>query len=151
MIKIIAILLLCVSLYAEGYWVRAVVTAYSPHDAIDSDYHLTKGKDRWHTAAMVDVRERPHGIAVPHDGRGKPLIPYGSRIFIPQGNGYLDVSRSDNRWFPADDTGGAITRMTKATGVIHLDLRYRTEYSALRFGKQEIDVYILTSGSDDVN
>jgi 3D (Asp-Asp-Asp) domain-containing protein len=142
LIAILAVALLYPYLSAEGYWVKAVVTAYSPHDAIDSDYHLTKGKDRWHTASMVDVREQAYGVAVPHNGRGKPLVPYGAKIYIPVGYGYLDESRADDRWFPVDDTGGAITRNTSDTRQIHLDLRYRTEYSALRFGRQEIDVYI---------
>ena len=144
-VNLLVILSVCLlqPLVAEGYWVRAVVTAYSPHDAIDGEYHLTKGKDRWRTASMVDVREHVYGVAVPHDGSGRPLVPYGSRIFIPLGHGYLDESRADDRWFAADDTGGMITSRTRDTKVIHIDLRYRTEYSAKQFGRQEMDVYIL--------
>ena len=129
-----------------GYWVEAVVTAYSPHDAIDSDYHLTKGKDRWRTAAMVDVREQPYGVAVPHS-RGVPSVPYGSRIYIPQGHGYLDSSRRHDRWFTADDTGGIISQRTRTTGTLHIDLRYKTEYSALKFGRKTMLVYILPLGN----
>lgn len=137
------LLLTASTVAAEGYWTRAIVTAYSPHDAIDSEYHLTKGKDRWHTASMVDVRNRPYGVAVPHDGRGRPLVPYGAWIFIPGGYGYLDESRADDRWFQADDTGGLITANTKDSNTLHLDLRFRTEYSALKFGRKEMYVYVL--------
>ena len=145
MLRIIALVIFNLAVLAmepAGYWVEAVVTAYSPHDEIDSDYHMTKGVDRWKTASMVDVRYEPYGIAVPHDGRGRPRIPYGSRIYVPMGEGYLDKSREGDRWFTADDTGGIITSRTLSTGVLHIDLRYRTEHSAKVFGRKRMQVFI---------
>lgn len=126
---------------AEGRWVQAVCTAYSPHDALDAEYRATKGADRWRTAYGVDVRESPYGVAAPSLARSSLGLASGTRIYVPTGEGYLDQS-CPCRVFTVDDTGGLITSRTAESGLLHLDLRFRTEYSARRFGMRVIFVFI---------
>jgi 3D (Asp-Asp-Asp) domain-containing protein len=120
----------------RGRWLTVRATAYSPHDSLDGSYHATKGERwRWITAdGQTDVRKQPYGIAVPRLTAGRPAWPYGTRVLIPTGQGYLDQSRPDERLFTVDDTGGAIRGKTERSGVLHIDLRFRTESSARAFG-----------------
>ncbi len=133
----------------RGRWVTVRATAYSPHDAVDGSYHATKGERwRWITAdGRTDVRQSPYGIAVPRLAGGRPAWPYGTRVLIPAGQGYLDQSQPDDRIFTVDDCGGAIRGKTERSGVLHIDLRYRSESSARQFGGdlgwQELRVFIL--------
>lgn len=131
----------------EGRWVEVVATAYSPHDAVDGDYHATKG-DRWRyiTAdAKTDVRKVPYGIAVPNFGlKNTPVIPYGTKVIIPAGQGYLDGSRPTDRVFPVDDTGSGISRKTLRTGKTHIDLRYMHTEWALKWQTKAIKMFIIT-------
>jgi len=127
----------------RGYWVTVVATAYSPYDEIDHWYHATKGKDRWMTAGRRDVREHVYGIAVPRDAQGSPMIPYGSKIWVPPSSGYLAETYPVNRFFIADDTGGKITSRTRTTGVIHIDLRYHYESGALQYGTQQFSIFVI--------
>lgn len=126
----------------KGRWVKARLSAYSPHDRIDAAYHATKGdRWRWITAdARTDVRAVPYGIAAPSS------IPFGRRIFVPVGLSYLDHSRSapHQRVFTVDDRGAAIEGgIQSGGGILRLDLRYRTEYSALAFGVKEAWVFVI--------
>jgi len=127
----------------QGYWIQARLSAYSPHDALDKAYHETKGERwRWITAdGRTDTRVSHHGIAAPSGYR------FGQRIFIPRGLGYLDESRPDahGRVFAVDDRGSAIESGSKSGTRAWLDLRYRTEYSALAFGIKDAWVFIITS------
>jgi len=120
-----------------GHWLTVRATAYSPHDALDGAYHQTKGERwRWITAdGRTDVRDVPYGIAVPLLRGGRPTWPYATRVFIPEGQGYLDLSGGPaDRTFAVDDCDSAISRRTIATGIMHIDLRFRKESSALAFG-----------------
>ncbi len=87
------------------------------------------------TADGTDVREWPYGIAV-----DPCQIDYGTPIIVPRGEGYLD--RRSDRIFYADDTGGIIRRKTRSTGTIHIDLRFKTHWSAERYGKKTITIFI---------
>ena len=89
------------------------------------------------TADGTDIRDWPYGIAV-----DPQQIPYGTPIYIPAGEGYLDRQQPEDRVFYADDTGGIIRRRTRATGTIHLDLRFRRHSSAQRFGVRRMTVFI---------
>lgn len=126
----------------KGYWTKARLSAYSPHDRIDAVYRATKGdRWRWITAdGRTDVRSRPYGIAAPS------RIQFGTRVLIPAGYGYLDSSRPGgyDRCFTVDDRGSAIEHGTVPADGIRLDLRYRTEYSALAFGVKEAWVFVIT-------
>lgn len=127
----------------QGYWTKARLSAYSPHDALDREYHQSKGERwRWITAdGRTDVRISPYGVAGPSSLR------LGQRIFIPRGHAYLDESRSaaHERCFVLDDRGSAIEHGSVSEGRIWLDLRFRTEYSALAFGVKDAWVFIITS------
>jgi len=120
----------------QGRWLTVRATGYSPHDAVDGAYHATKGERwRWITAdGRTDVRQRPYGIAVPILAGSRPAWPYGTRVMIPAGQGYLDQSRPDERIFTVDDTGSGIRKRTSSSGVLHLDLRFRSEAAARTFG-----------------
>ena len=128
-----------------GYWQQARLSAYSPHDALDRAYHETKGERwRWITAdGRTDVRASPYGIAAPSH------VLFGTRIFIPRGHGYLDSSMSDprQRCFLVSDRGSAIERGSGADSRLWLDLRYRTEHSAIAFGVKDAWVFIITGDS----
>ena len=132
-----------------GRWVTVRATAYSPHDAGDGIYHETKGERwRWITAdGRTDVRETPYGIAVPRLAGGRPAWPYGTRVLIPAGQGYLDKGRPEERIFTVDDTGGGIRGKTERSGALHIDLRFRSEASALAFagpkGWRQMRVLVL--------
>lgn len=91
------------------------------------------------TANGTDTRTTPYGIAADPD-----RIPYGSTIWIPTGEGYLDKSRPDDdaRQFTVDDTGGIIRRRTRQTGRVHLDLRFIQHRNAERFGVRRMTVYL---------
>lgn len=126
----------------KGYWIKARLSAYSPHDALDREYHATKGERwRWITAdGKTDTRVSSYGIAAPSRYR------FGQRIFIPTGLGYLDQTRSEphSRVFAVDDRGAAIERAGQSNnGLLFLDVRYRTEHSALAFGIKEAWVFVI--------
>lgn len=125
----------------KGYWKEARLSAYSPHDAIDAEYHATKGERwRWICAdGKTDVRHEPYGIAAPSSVR------FGTRIFVPTGHGYLDSSRAEvhQRIFTVTDRGGLIERRSVPGEVFCLDLRYRTTESALAFGVKDALVFII--------
>lgn len=133
----------------RGRWLTVRATAYSPHDAVDGSYHATKGERwRWITAdGRTDVRREPYGIAVPRLVGGRPAWPYGTRVLIPAGQGYLDQSKPDERIFTVDDSGGAIRGKTERSGILHIDLRFRSEDSARRFagdqGWRDLRVLVL--------
>lgn len=132
-----------------GRWVTVRATAYSPHDAIDGSYHASKGERwRWITAdGRTDVRQSPYGIAVPRLAGGRPAWAFGTRVIIPAGQGYLDQTGPADRIFTVDDCGGGIRGRTESTGILHIDLRYRYESSAMRFGGdlgwRELRVFVI--------
>jgi hypothetical protein len=125
-----------------GWWAKARLSAYSPHDALDREYHESKGERwRWITAdGKTDVRKTPYGIAATSS------LALGSRVFIPTGYGYLDQSRpgASERVFWVDDRGALLERAGSGEIHLRLDLRYRTEYSALAFGVKDAWVFIIT-------
>lgn len=135
-----------------GRWVIVDATAYTPHDVGDSHHWSTQDT---HTASMRDWRHHPHGVAVPmgKDARGKRteplLVPYGTRMIIPRGYGYLDRLRANDRVFVADDTGGRISILTEQArdGVPVIDLRFQSEQDAIRWagptGRRRLMVFIV--------
>ena len=133
-----------------GRWENVVATAYSPHDAIDSNYRETKGdRWRWITAdGKTDVRNKPYGIAVPvlrtKLGNLKPMLPFGTKVIIPTGQGYLDNSKPNDRIFEVDDTGNGKEYFKTKNGMMHIDLRYMHTEWALKWGIKVIKVFIVT-------
>jgi 3D (Asp-Asp-Asp) domain-containing protein len=114
---------------SEGRWVTVEATAYcgGPCELCE-----TTGV----TANGTHTSERNYGVAASPDQR------LGGVVFIPSGAGYLDISRSDNRWFVIDDRGGALRTEWRRSGITRLDLRYRTHASAQQFGRKLMLVFI---------
>jgi 3D (Asp-Asp-Asp) domain-containing protein len=128
----LAALIFCVALAAEDWEpVEAVATSYCPCKICCGSRAVGL------TADGTDVHDEPYGVAV-----DPKQIPYGTSIFIPAGEGYLDKSRSEDRVFLADDTGGIIRRRTRATGVIHIDLRFKHHNTAQKFGVKTMTIWI---------
>jgi 3D (Asp-Asp-Asp) domain-containing protein len=118
----------------SGYWVEVVATGYSPHDRGDSHHWSTKDHV---TADMTDWRRFPYGVASGDLRR----LGYHHQVIIPRGVGYCKT-RAD-RVFEVDDTGGRIKAMSRRTGIVHIDLRFKTEASARAFGKRKIRVFVI--------
>jgi 3D (Asp-Asp-Asp) domain-containing protein len=90
------------------------------------------------TADGTDAREWLYGVAADPD-----RLPYGTVLWIPRGYGYLDRTYGDDdRAFTVDDNGGIIRRRTRATGRIHIDLRFIHHWSAKRFGVRRMTIYV---------
>lgn len=121
---------------ARGYWLQVVATAYSPLDEFTRD---DENNPERRTASGVRTAARPYGIAAPLKS-----LPIGTRIIIPEGYGYLDRSSAGARVFTVDDTGGIIRQRTLDTGIVHLDLRYRSIAAARAFGSKTMPVFVIT-------
>jgi hypothetical protein len=130
-----------------GRWERVVATAYTPSDPIDDAYHDTKGaRWRWITAdGTTDVRRHPYGVAVPLR-HGEPWWPFGTRLIIPTGLGYLDRCREQEREFVIDDVGDGAAYFPTEHGHLHIDLRFMDYRDAIhwagREGKRTIQVFV---------
>jgi 3D (Asp-Asp-Asp) domain-containing protein len=126
---------------ATGYWLEVQATAYSPLDAFTRD---DIGNPSRRTANGTRTNRVPYGIAA-----DPSYLPYGTRIIVPHGFGYLDRARPmdsaqpEARVFTVDDTGSIITERTRATGLVHLDLRFISVLSAQRFGSKRIAVFVI--------
>lgn len=135
----------------KGRWIEVCATAYTPTNAIDSDYHATKGKYRWKTAdGRTDVRRVPYGIAVPLQRRTDkkiPVFPFGTRVIIPSGNGYLDRMRPDDRVFPVDDTSESSKFFYSKNGKLHIDVRFVDDVDAIKWagpkGYRFIKIFVI--------
>jgi 3D (Asp-Asp-Asp) domain-containing protein len=129
----------------KGKWITVIATGYSPKDKIDSNHPACKDD---FTASMTRISKNPYAVAVPmsRDNKGRSTVPviasYGAKIYIPTGHGYLDNSRPGDRIFTCDDTGGVINSRTRRTGIPHIDLRFKSEAAAKKFGKKTIEVFV---------
>jgi 3D (Asp-Asp-Asp) domain-containing protein len=115
---------------SEGRWVTVEATAYCPCSL------CCEGSDDGITANGTKVSDVAYGVA------SSPNIPFHSRIYVPIGAGYLDVSRHDNRWFTVDDRGGALRSEWSRSGITRIDLRYKSHASAQQFGRKLMLVFI---------
>jgi len=124
----------------EVVTLRVKVTGYSPYDAIDSEYHKKYPDTK--TADMTDWRTTPYGVAC-----DQFFLPFGSRVRVP---GYMDKSYPDAFW-TVDDTGGRLRQSWRLHATPHLDVRFKTEWSAIRWGTRWLDIEIdLSSVSEPV-
>ncbi len=122
----------------KGHWVDAEATAYSPHDDCDAAYRAKKGADLYMTAGRVsDVRVTPYGVAAPQ--KGDLVLPLRTKIIVPSDTGYV----AGDQELLVDDTGGTISKRTKATGRLHIDLRVKTQKEAIAFGRKQVRVFII--------
>lgn len=120
-------LLLCTPAFSESTRVQrcvAIVTACSPQDAIDQDYYAKNGYAGSTYNICADFRQ----------------FPKGTLIRVP---GYMDKTHKD-KWWVVDASGGSIIRRSVDRGHVHIDVKYRTEHSALKWGRQKLTIeYIL--------
>lgn len=125
-------LMLVAALHA-GDWIEttAILTAYCPCAVCCGD------RAAGLTADGTDVATSHYGIAA-----DPQRLPFGSWLYIPTGNGYLDNQQPDDRVFRVDDTGGIVRRLTRKTGIIHLDLRFIHHRSAVKFGVRTATVWV---------
>ena len=118
----------------EWVTVMALITAYQPdHDCAVNEM----GTPSHLTATRCSTDTHPYGIAA-----DPSLLPYGTSIIVPD---YLDHRYPDRAW-QVDDTGGALRQSTKGHGIVHLDLRYRTLWSALKHGKCWSEIWVDITG-----
>ena len=114
--------------FPEWIEIPALVTGYTPHDGTDSAHWSTKDTV---TATNKDWRVHPYGIAA--DPR---ILPYGTLVRVP---GYRSGAI-----FAVDDTGGAMRGSWKK-GIVQVDLRYQTSYSARKQGRSPGTVLVNIS------
>lgn len=105
-----------ISMPCRTVW--AIVTAYCPCRRCCGRHAngiTSTGTSAWQRGAAAD----PGAIS------------YGTRIFVP-GYGYTTV----------DDTGGAMRRVWRQNGLIHIDLRMNYHWQARQWGRKVIKVKI---------
>jgi len=107
----------------------ALCTGYTPGP--ESCGKSADGK----TSIMKDTDVHPYGIAA-----DPKILPYGTKIVVP---GYLAKNYKGHKW-PVDDTGGAMRHAWEQDGIIHIDLRYKTVYSARRWGQRWVNIRVYT-------
>ena len=103
--------------------VRMLVTACSPEDSIDVAYYARHGYEGATYNIAADTR----------------ILPRGTQMRVP---GYMPVS-FPGRWWVVDSAGGSIIRRASRRGIIQIDVKFRTEHSALRWGRQWLDVEVI--------
>ena len=104
-----------------------LVRAYSPYDACDAQYRLKNPIPI--TARGNNCNEHPYGIAA-----YLPSYPKGTVISVP---GYRD-----GKFTPVDDTGGSIRKAQREGKEVWIEVRFKTEAEAKRWGNQTIKVKI---------
>lgn len=102
--------------------VRMLVTACSPQDAIDQAYYARHGYE----GAIYNI------------AADLSMLPRGTRINVP---GYMEVSYPGTFW-EVDSAGGSIIRRATRRGALQIDVKFRTEYSALKWGSQWLNVEV---------
>lgn len=99
--------------------VQVRVTACSPEDPQDKEYYSKHGYEgRLTRAVAADLR----------------MLPKGTMLSIP---GYYGGA-----WVPVDSAGGSVIRRSSRRGIMHIDVKYRTLYSARKWGSQTITILI---------
>jgi len=94
-------------------FITARVTACSPEDPLDRAYYAAHGYEgRITRAVAADLRK----------------LPRGTMLKIP---GYAREA-----WVPVDSRGGSVIRASTARGIIHIDVKFATAYSARKWGSQ---------------
>lgn len=102
--------------------VRMLVTACSPQDTIDQAYYARHGYE----GAIYNI------------AADLSMLPRGTRINVPD---YMEVSYPGKFW-EVDSAGGSIIRRATRRGVLQIDVKFRTEYSALKWGSQWLNVEV---------
>lgn len=121
----------------RGRWRTAIVTAYSPH-AKSCGKWSKLGKTSTGVYVRSDDPDDVYGIAA-----DPKMVPYGTKIYVP---GYFEKLQNNKTLIPTemtgvDDTGGAM-RKSARKGILHIDVRFRTQTEAERWGVREMEVFI---------
>jgi len=104
--------------------VLAIVTACSPYDSqADIDYYKEFGYEGATYNVAADMRQ----------------FKKGTKIRIP---GYMDVSYPNKFWI-VDSKGGPYIRDSVDRGIYHIDVKFATRYSAVKWGSQKIWIEVI--------
>lgn len=126
-----------------GRWMEVAATAYTPTNAIDSAYHESKGtRWRWILAdGKTHAKRTPYGIAVKliegRDGKWRPTLPFGTRVYIPTGYGYMDRSMPEERVFVVDDGSASSLYRSRISDLMHVDMRWIDTSEAVQWAGAE--------------
>lgn len=104
-------------------WVWARVTACSPHDPGDGDYYAAHGYE----GATYGIAASPRQFKK------------GTKIHVP---GYMDESYP-NKFWAVDSKGGPVIRESARKGVLHIDVKFRTLWSAQQWGTRTMRIEVL--------
>lgn len=105
------------------HWVWAIVTACSPDDPGDGAYYEANGYEGDSYNIAADPRQ----------------FPLGTLIHVP---GYLDRSHPGQFW-AVDSHGGPFIRRSARHHVPHIDVKFRTLYSAQQWGTRIMPIEVL--------
>jgi 3D (Asp-Asp-Asp) domain-containing protein len=95
------------------------VTACSPQDPADVAYYAKHGYEGAIYGVAADLRQ----------------IPRGTLIRVP---GYRGGA-----WHVVDSAGGSVIRRSTRAGVMQIDVKYRTLYSARKWGSKTLDIEVI--------
>ena len=95
------------------------VTACSPEDPGDKEYYRIHGYEG-----------NTYGVATKLS-----WLPKGTLIRVP---GYLSGA-----WVYVDSSGGSVIRRSFASGIRHIDVKFRTLYSVSQWGNQFLDIEVI--------
>jgi len=90
------------------------VTACSPQDRLDRSYYSRHG-----------YKGAAYNVCSDYN-----VFPRGTQFRVP---GYMQDTYP-GRWWSVDAPGGVVIRRSTFAGVPHIDVKYRTTYSARKFG-----------------
>jgi 3D (Asp-Asp-Asp) domain-containing protein len=100
--------------------VKARVTACSPQDPQDLAYYAKNGYAGETYNIAADLKQ----------------FPIGTKMRVP---GYMG-----GKWFEVDSAGGSVIRRSTRKGVYHIDVKFKTFYSAKKWGNKHMTIeYIL--------
>lgn len=100
-----------------------IVTACSPQDPRDRHYYKKHGYKGKAYNICADYR----------------LLPKGTLVNVP---GYMSVSYP-GKWWVVDAPGGSIIRSATRRGEVQIDVKYRTHYSAKKWGSKKMQVHYI--------
>ena len=104
--------------------VLAIVTACSPYDSqADIEYYKEFGYEGSTYNVAADMRQ----------------FKKGTKIRIP---GYMDVSYP-NKFWEVDSKGGPYIRDSADKGIYHIDVKFATRYSAVKWGSKKIWIEVI--------
>lgn len=103
-------------------WAR--VTACSPYDSdADIEYYTQNGYEGSTYNIAADMRQFKKGTKIRVDG-------------------YMDVSYPGKFW-NVDSKGGPVIRDSADDGIVHIDVKFATRYSAVKWGSRMMWIEVI--------